>query len=37
MTLRQITDRMRLIICASLNGDLDAAAAFRQVRMLERL
>lgn len=37
MTLRQITDRMRRIICASLNSDLDAAVAFRQIRMLERL
>src|SRR5687768_14142097 len=37
MTLRQITDRMRRIICASLNSDVDAAVAFRQVRMLEGL
>lgn len=36
-TLRQITERMRRIICAALNGDLDGAEAFRLVRMLERL
>jgi hypothetical protein len=35
--MRQITDRMRKIICASLNGDVNDAVAFRQIRMLERL